>query len=69
MPSKLEDTLPLFINVRKRVGSVVTSGLAFNFTQVNVKGRHASPSELHILKKIILTQKQHCVVKLALLQQ
>ena len=64
MPSKLENTLPLFTSVRKWVDSVLTSGLTFNFTQVKVKGRHASQSELHILKKIILTQKQHCEVSI-----
>ena len=38
MPSKLENALPaLFISVRKLVGSVFTSGLTFNFTQVKVK--------------------------------
>ena len=51
MSSKLENTLQLFIGVRKLVGSVLTSGLAFEFTQVKVKGRHASQSELYILKK------------------
>ena len=56
---KLENVLPLFISVRKWVGSVLTSGLRFNFTQVKVKGRYASQSELYILKKIILTQKGH----------
>ena len=60
MPSKLENALPLFISVRKWVGSVLTSGLTFNFTQVKIKGRHASQSELYILKKIILTQKRDC---------
>ena len=34
MPSKLENALPLFISVRKLLGSVLTSGLTFNFTQV-----------------------------------
>ena len=61
---KLENTLPLFINVRKWVGSVLTSGLTFNFTQVKVKDRHASQSELYILKKIVLTQKLHCEVSI-----
>ena len=37
MPSKLENALPLFISVRKWVGSVFTSGITFNFTQVKVK--------------------------------
>ena len=37
MSSKLENALPLFISVRKWVGSVFTSGLTFNFTQVKVK--------------------------------
>ena len=37
-----------------------TSCLTFNFTQVKVKGRQASQSELYILKKTILTQKHHC---------
>ena len=65
MPSKLENALPaLFISVRKLVGSVLTSGLTFNFTQVKVKGRHAAQSELHILTKIILTQRQHCEVSI-----
>ena len=37
MPFKLENVLPLFISVRKWVGSVITSGLTFNFTQVKAK--------------------------------
>ena len=50
MPSKLENALPLFISVRKLVGSVLTSDLTFNFTQVEVKGRHASSqSEFYII--------------------
>ena len=65
MPSKLENTLPLFVSVRKWVGSVLTSGLTFNFTQVKVKGRHASQSELYILKK--LSSLKNVIVKLALL--
>ena len=64
MPSKLENALPFFINVRKLVGSVLTSGLTFKFTQVKVKGRHGSQSELYILKKIILIQKRHCEVSI-----
>ena len=64
MLSKLENTLPLFINVRKWVGSVLTSGLTFNFTQVKDKGRHASQSELYIVNKNIL---KNAIVKLALL--
>ena len=62
MPSKLENALSLFISVRKWVGPVLTSGLTFNFTQVKVKGRHASQSEFYILIKFILTQKRHCEV-------
>ena len=66
MPSKLENVLPaLFISVRKLVGSVLTSGLTFNFTQVKVKGRHASQCELYILKK--LSSLKNAIVKLALL--
>ena len=49
---------------RKWVGSVLTSSLTFNFTQVKVKGRHASQNELYTLKKIILTQKRHCEVSI-----
>ena len=64
MPSKLEISLPLFISARKWVGLVLTSCLAFKFTQVKVKGRNASQSELYILKKIILTQKRHCEVNI-----
>ena len=40
-------------------------GLTFNFTQVKVKGRHASQSELYVLKKIIVTQ--NATARLALL--
>ena len=64
MPSKLENVLPLIISVRDWVGSVLTSGLTFNFTQVKVKGKNASQSELYILKRIILTQKRHCEVSI-----
>ena len=64
MPSKLANTLPLFTSVRKWVGLVLTSGLTFNLTQVKVKGRHASESELYILKKYILTQKHHYEVSI-----
>ena len=56
----------MFIRVREWVGSVLTSGLTFNFNQVKVKGRHASHSELYILKKIILTQKRHCEVSVTI---
>ena len=67
MSSKLENTLPLFISVRKWVGSVLTSGLTLNFTQVKVKGRHASQSDrtLHLKKK--LSSLKNAIVKLALL--
>ena len=61
----IENALLLFTSVREWVGSVLTSGLKINFTQVKVKGRHASQSEIYILKKIILTQ--NIIVKLALL--
>ena len=33
--------MPFFVSVRKLVGSVLTSSLTFNFTQVKVKGMHA----------------------------
>ena len=52
MLSKLENALPLFVSVREWVGSVLTSGITFNFTQVKVKGSYASQSELYILKKL-----------------
>ena len=64
MPPKLENALPLFIIVKKWVGSVLTSGLTFSFTQVKVKGKQASQSELYILKKISLAQKLHCEVSI-----
>ena len=35
-----------------------------NLNPVKVKGRYASQSELHFLKKIILTQKRHCKVSI-----
>ena len=62
MSSKLENALPLFISVRKWVGSVLTAGLTFNFTRVKVKGRHASQK---IQKK--LSSIKNAIVKLALL--
>ena len=62
MLSKLENTLSLFISIRKWVGLVLTSGLTFNLTQV--KGRHTSESELYILKIYILTQKRHYEVSI-----
>ena len=37
MPSKLGNALPLFINVRKWIGLLLTSSLLHNFTQVKVK--------------------------------
>ena len=58
MPSKLENALPLFISVRKWVGSVLTSGLTFNFTQVKLEGRYASERTLH------LSYKRHCEVSI-----
>ena len=64
MPSKLENALPLFISVRKWVGSVFTSGLTFNFTQVKVKKAGMGHSERCILKKIIVAQKRHCEVSI-----
>ena len=65
MPSKLESALPLFVSVRKWLGSELTSGLTFNFTQVKFKGRHTSQNELYILKK--LSSLKNVFVKLALL--
>ena len=66
MLSKQENALPaLFISVRKLVVSVLTSGLTFNFTQVKVKRKHASRSELYITKK--LSSLKNAIVKLALL--
>ena len=52
--------------VRKWVGPALTSGLTFNFTQVKVKDRYASHSELYILKKIILSQIRHCEVSITI---
>ena len=62
MPCRLENALPLFISVREWIGSVLISGLTFNFIQV--KGRHTAQSELFILNKNILTQKRHCEVSI-----
>ena len=64
MPSKLENALLLFISVRKWVGSVLTPGRTFNFTQVKVKGRHGLRSELYILKKSSSLKKRHCEVSI-----
>ena len=67
MPSKLENALPLFISVRKWVGSVFTSGLTFNFTQVKVK--KVGMSHRVNLKKIFkkLSSLKNAILKLALL--
>ena len=48
MRSKLENAIPLFISVRKWIGSALTSGLKFNFTQVKVKVRYASQGEAYL---------------------
>ena len=50
MPSKLKTALPLFISVRKLVGSVLALGLTFNFTQVTVK-RAGMPHRVNLIKK------------------
>ena len=65
MPSKLENALPLSISVRKWVGSVFTSGPAFNFTRVKVK-KVGMPHRVTLhLKKI--SSLKNAIVKLALL--
>ena len=64
MPSRPENALSLLISVKEWIGSVLISGLTFNFIQVKVKGRHTAQSELFILKKNILTQKRHCEVSI-----
>ena len=64
MPSKREKALPLFINDRKWVGSLFTSGLTFNFTQVKVK-KAGMPHRVNLhLKKNILTQKCYCEISI-----
>ena len=65
MSSKPENALPLFISVRKWVGSVLTSGLTLNFTQVKVNGMPHRVNFSYILKK--LSSLKHAIVKLALL--
>ena len=65
MPSRLENSLPLSISVRKWVGSVLTSGLTLNFTRVKVKGRYALQIDFYILKK--LSSFKNVIVNLALL--
>ena len=67
MASKLEKSLPLLISVRKWVGSVLTSGLTFTFTQVKVKGRYASPHGLSFTSEKKLSSLKNAIVKLAFL--
>ena len=66
MPSKLENALPLFISVRKWVGSVFTSGLTFNFTQVKVK-KVGMPHRVSFTSYKKLSSLKNAIVKLALL--
>ena len=66
MPSKLENALPLFISVRKWVGSVFTSGLTFNLTQVRVK-KVGMPHRVNFTFKKKLSSLKNTMVKLALL--
>ena len=60
----IENALLLFTSVREWVGSVLTSGLKINFTQVKIKGRHASQSEIYDLKKNYPHSKCHCEVSI-----
>ena len=66
MPSKLENALPLFISVRKWVGSVFTSGLTFNFTQVKVK-KVGMPHRVKFTSKKKFSSIKNAIVKLTLL--
>ena len=67
MPSKLENSLSLIISVSEWVGSVLSSGLTFNLTQLKLKLKlkvdMLTEQTLHV-KKIILTQKRHCEVSI-----
>ena len=58
----VEDSLPLFINVRKWVGSLSTLGLQNNFIQLNLKEVHLSSQNGLCIRKnvILLTQKCIC---------
>ena len=60
MHSKLGNALPLFINVRKWVDSLLISGLLHNFTQVKGKEVCLTEWNLHLKKIILLTQKCYC---------
>ena len=60
MPCHLSYKIHLIISARKLGrGSVLTSGVTFNFTQVKVKGRYEKLKKLSSLK--------NAIVKLALL--
>ena len=50
MLSKLGNASPLFANVRKWVGSLLTSGLLHSFPLVNVKGVCVTEWTLHLQK-------------------
>ena len=67
MPSKLENSLSLIISVSEWVGSVLSSGLTFNLTQLKLKLKlkvdMLTEQTLHV-KKIILTHKRHCEVSI-----
>ena len=69
MLSKLGIALPLFINgfiQECQVGSLFTSGLLHNFTQVKVKEVCLTEWTLHFFKKLSFSLK-NAIVKLALL--
>ena len=59
MSPKLGNALPLF---RKWVGSLFTSELLHNFTQVKVKVVYLTEWTLHQKKFILLMQKCYCEV-------
>ena len=68
MQSKLGNVLLLLINIvikERQVGSLFTSGLLYNFTQVKVKYVYLTEWNLH-LKKIALSLK-NAIAKLALI--
>ena len=69
MPAKLQNALPLFINVIIQECQVV-SDLLHNLTQVKAKEICLAEWTLHFIKNTFLTQKYYCeVCMLALLQQ
>ena len=67
MPPKLGNTLPLFINIRKWVGSLFTSCLLHYLTQVKVKEVCLTEWTLHLKKISFLFKNANMKMKVRII--